>query len=70
MKKLIFGCALMICGVNAAIGWVIAACSLYSASSILSAVTWEFAECILLLLFIAVAAVGAVIAIKSLKDDK
>lgn len=71
MKKLIFGCALMISGMIGAFGWLIAKCALgWNYTSPLSALTYDVQSIVVFVVFIAVAICGAVIAVKSLKADR
>ena len=71
MKKLVFGCALMISGMIGAFGWLIAKCSLgWNYTSPLSALFFDAQSIIVFLIFFAVAIYGSVIAVKSLKADK
>ena len=76
MKKLIFGCALMLCGVICGTGWLIAYCSACVEPSAWSTVLLIFPiigfgrkDGYIVLLFYALAIYGAVLAVKALKED-
>ena len=71
MKKMIFGCALMLCGIIGGTGWLIAYASLVqpgawsSLLNILSRIDgW------ILLFFYTVAIIGLIIATENLKEEK
>lgn len=72
MKKLIFGCALMLCGVIGGTGWLIAYCSLVQggAWSTVMHVFDRVPECFIIIAFYAVAVFGAVAAVTALKEKK
>lgn len=73
MKKLIFGCILMLCGITGGTGWLIASVSIVQAgawSTILNVFYFGKTECYIIILFYALAIVGAVVATKALKEDK
>lgn len=72
MKKLIFGCALMLCGVMGGTGWLMAAVSLAERgawSTVLNVFDFSRAECCVILLFYALAVFGAYLGIKALKEN-
>jgi len=66
MKKLIFGCTLMICGVVGGTGWLIPG----GAYSSIQGFQFDNPECYIVLFFYAIAVLGTVIAVKALKDEK
>ena len=71
MKKLIFGCALMISGMIGSVGWVIAQVSVVQRGVWSNATSALFTgPGIISLFFFAVAVIGAVIAMSALKDNK
>lgn len=71
MKKLIFGCALMISGTIGSVGWVIAQVSVVQRGAWSSATSALFRpDGIISLFFFALAVIGTVIAISALKDNK
>ncbi len=72
MKKLIFGCTLMLCGIIGAIGQTVALTSLVQPgawSSVMN-IFFDGIDSVIIILFFALAFIGAVIAIKALKEDK
>lgn len=72
MEKLIFGCALMLCGVIGGTGWLMAAVSLVEKgawSTVLNVFDFSRAECYVILLFYALAVFGAYLGIKALKEN-
>lgn len=71
MKKMIFGCALMISGMIGAVGWLIASVSLVQdgAWSSLFNVFSDIEGWIVILFFMA-AVIGGIMAARSLKEDK
>lgn len=71
MKKLIFGCALMISSIIVSSSWLIATACIVEpgAWSSIMTIFWD-ADGIVVILFFALAVLGAIIAIRSLKDDK
>lgn len=72
MKKLIFGCALMLCGVIGGTGWLMATVSLAERgawSTVLNVFRFECPECYVILLFYALAVFGAYLGIKALKEN-
>ncbi len=72
MKKLIFGCALMLCGVMGGTGWLIAGASLVQGgawSTVLNVFDFGRPECYVILLFYALAVFGAFVSIKTLKEN-
>lgn len=72
MKKLIFGCVLMLCGIIGGTGWLIASASIVQGgawSTVLNVFDFGSPECYIIILFYALAIVGTVVAIKSLKED-
>ena len=73
MKQLIFGCALMLCGIIGGTGWLIASVSIVQAgawSTILNVFDFGNIECYVILFFYALAVVGTIIATKALKEDR
>lgn len=73
MKKLIFGCALMLCGIIGGTGWLVASASIVQGgawSTVLNVFDLSGIECYIILLFYAFAVIGTVIAAKALKEDK
>lgn len=73
MKRLIFGCALMLCGIIGGTGWLIASVSIVQGGAwltVLNVFDFGDVEAYIILLFYALAVVGTVIATKALKDDK
>ncbi len=73
MKKLIFGCALMLCGIIGGTGWLIASASIIQDgawSTILRVFDFGDIECYIILFFYALAVIGTVVAAKALKEDK
>lgn len=73
MKKLIFGCALMLCGIIGGTGWLIACTSIVQGgtwSTVLNVFNFGRTECYIIILFYVIAVVGTVVATKTLKEDK
>ena len=71
MKKLIFGCALMLSGIIGSVGWLIAQVSVVQRGAWSGADSALFTPAgIISLFFFAVAVIGAVIAISALRDNK
>ena len=73
MKKLIFGCILMLCGIIGGTGWLIASVSIVQGgawSTILNVFDFRYGECYIILLFYALAVLGAIVATKALREDK
>ncbi len=73
MKKLIFGCVLMLCGIIGGTGWLIASVSIIQGgawSTILNVFAFGDIECYIILLFYTLAVFGAIVATKALKEDK
>lgn len=70
MKKLIFGCSLMVCGIIASSAWLIANAFLVEPGS-WSSITniFDGIDGIIIIIFFAVAVLGAIIAVRSLKKD-
>ncbi len=71
MKKLIFGCALMLYGAICGTGWLIARISLVQPGA-WSSIHFGFdeLETYVILVSYALAIAGALIAIKAIKEDK
>ncbi len=71
MKKFIFGCVMMLCGVICATGWITASASLVQPGA-WSSVTNIFYDIdgYIVLFFYALAIVGTVIAVTSIKEKK
>ncbi|MCH5314703.1 MAG: hypothetical protein J1E81_02225 [Eubacterium sp.] len=76
MKKLIFGCALMISGIIGSSAWLIAQAvrvepgAWSSMMNMFPIIGFGGPDGIIVILFFALAVLGAIIAIRSLKDDK
>lgn len=73
MKKLIFGCVLMLCGIIGGTGWLIASVSIVQGgawSTVLNVFNFARTECYIIILFYALSVVGTVVATKALKEDK
>lgn len=73
MKKFIFGCILMLCGIIGGTGWLIARVAIVEAgawSTVFNVFDFCEIECYIILLFYALAIVGTVIALKSINGDK
>ena len=73
MKKLIFGCILMLCGIIGGTGWLIASVSIVQGgawSTVLNVFDFGRPECYIIVLFYALAVVGTVVSVKALKKDK
>ena len=72
MKKLIFGCTLMLLGAICGTGWIIAHCCACVEPSAWSTVLNVFSgmDGFIAIAFYLNAVLGAVVAIKSLKEDK
>lgn len=71
MKKLIFGCVLMLCGIIGGTGWLIASVSIVQSgawSTILNVFNFSDIEGYIILLFYALAVYGSIVAIKALKE--
>ena len=76
MKKFIFGCVMLLCGMLSGTGWVIAGTSLVqpgawsSVTNLFPIIGHGDIDGYIVLFFYILAIVGAVIAIKSIKEDK
>ena len=73
MKKLIFGCTLMLCGIIGGTGWLIASASIVQGgawSTVLNVFSFGKTEGYIIILFYVLAVVGVVVATKALKEDK
>lgn len=73
MKKLIFGCALMLCGVIGGTGWLIACASIVQPgawSTVLHVFSLSNSEFYIILFFYALAVAGAVVAASAVKSSK
>ena len=73
MKKLIFGCALMLCGIIGGTGWLIASVSIIQRgawSTVLDVFDFGGIECYIILFFYALAVIGIVVAAKALREDR
>lgn len=73
MKKLIFGCALMLCGIIGGTGWLIASASVVQGgawSTVLDVFDFGGIECYIILFFYALAVIGTVVVAKALKEDE
>ncbi len=71
MKKIIFGCVLMLCGAICGTGWIMAYTSLVQPGA-WSSITNIFGrpDGYIVILFYILAIAGAVIAIKAMREDK
>ena len=72
MKKLIFGCTLMLCGIIGGTGWLIASASIVQGgawSTVLNVFSFGKTEGYIIILFYVLAVVGVVVATKALKED-
>ncbi len=73
MKKFLFGCVLMICGMIGSSAWLIAKVITVEPgawSTVLNVFDFGRADGYIILLFYLVAMIGAVIAVKEVKKDK
>lgn len=73
MKKLIWGCALMLSGIIGAVGWMLARIMLVQDgawSTVLRIFDFTEPECYIIILFYMIALAGAVIAVRALKEKK
>lgn len=73
MKKLFFGCMLMLTGIIGGSSWLIAESNLVQPgawSSMLNLFPFKSAGSVIIILFYVLAVVGGIIAIKALKEDK
>lgn len=73
MKKLIFGCVLMLCGVIGGTGWLIACASIVQDgawSTIINVFDFGKHECYIIIFFYALAVVGTVVGIKGLREEE
>jgi len=74
MKKLIFGVALMLCGVICGTGWLIAHCCACVEAGAWSTVMNIFGfgsrDGWIIILFYVISVVGMIISLKGLKEDK
>lgn len=71
MKKFIFGCVLMLCGIIGGTGWAIAAISLVEPGAWSSVFNLFYDKDIFIILFFyAIAVLGAVLSIKTMKEEK
>lgn len=73
MKKFLLGCTMMLLGCICGTGWLIARVSIVGAgawSTIFNVFDFRTPECYIILLFYAIAIVGAIFAIKALNEDK
>lgn len=71
MKKLIFGCVLMLCGIIGGTGWLIASASIVQGgawSTVLNVFDFGDPECYIILLFYAIAVIGTVMAVREVKE--
>lgn len=71
MKKLIFGCSLMICGMIGAVGWLIASMLLVDRGA-WSSVSNVFSDIygLIIIFFFLLVIIGAVIGLKALKEKR
>lgn len=73
MKKLLFGCTLMLTGIVGGSSWLIAESNLIQPgawSSMLSLFNFKNMASVIIILFYVLAVAGGIIAIKALKEDK
>lgn len=73
MKKMLFGCILMLTGIVGGSSWLIAESNLIQPgawSSMLNLFNFKSMGSVIIILFYALAVVGGIIAIKALKEDK
>lgn len=72
MKKLILGCAVMLLGAICGTGWIIADSILVHGGAWDSVCEILYAQTdgIFIILFYAIAVVGAIVAVKSIKEDR
>jgi hypothetical protein len=73
MKKFIWGCVLMLCGMIGGTGWLIASASLVQGgawSTVLNVFDFGDVACYIILLFYALAVVGAIVSTKALKRNE
>lgn len=73
MKKLIFGCVLMLCGVIGGTGWLIAFASIVQESAwstLMNIFDFGRPECYIIMFFYVLAIIGTIIAFKCLKEEK
>ena len=73
MKKFIFGCVLMLCGIIGGTGWLIASASVVQDgawSTVLNVFSLCDPECYIIILFYVLAVVGAGAAIKAIKEER
>ena len=71
MKKFIFSCVLMLCGIIGGTGWLLASVSIVQGgawSTILNVFDFGAPECYIILLFYAIALIGTIMAIRELKE--
>lgn len=73
MKKLIWGCTLMLCGMIGGTGWLIASTSIVQGgawSTVFNVFDFGEPECYIIIFFYVLAVVGAVIGMKGLREGK
>lgn len=73
MKKFIFGCVLMLCGIIGGTGWLIASASVVQDGAwptVLNVFSFGDPECYIIILFYVLAVVGAGSAIKAIKEER
>ena len=76
MKRLLFGCTLMLCGILGGSAWLLARTSLAapgawsSAANMLPGIGYGGFDGVMVLLFYVIAVIGLVQAIRGLKSDK
>ena len=71
MKKFIFGCVLMLCGIIGGTSWLIASASIVQGgawSTVLNVFDFADPECYIIPMFYAIAVVGTVTAVRELKE--
>lgn len=70
MKKVFFGCMLMLTGIIGGSSWLIAESNLIQPGAWSSMLNLKSTGSIIIILFYVLAVVGGIIAIKALKEDK
>lgn len=73
MKKFLFGCVLMICGMIGSLAWLIAKVMTVEPgawSTVLNVFDFGRMDCYIILFFYMVTIIGAVLAIKEMKKEK
>lgn len=71
MKKLMWGCTLMLCGIIGGTGWLIACASIVQGgawSTILNVFDFGRIECYIIIFFYTLSVVGTAVGIKGLRE--